>query len=70
MAVLNESFCLVSERAGKYICLLLRLLPVYVSGPFCVAHNESRQRIQLVFSSSFLLSNRAQKKKENKELLL
>lgn len=64
MAVLNESFCLVSERAGKYICLLLLLLPICVSGPFCVAHAESRLRIQLVFPSSFLLSNRAQKKKE------
>jgi len=43
MAVLNESFCLVAKRAGKYICLLLLLLPLSASGPFCIAHAESRQ---------------------------
>ena len=62
-AVLNESFCLAPERASKYIWLLLLLLPISASGPFCFAHADSKQRIQLVFPFSFPLSNRAQGKK-------
>lgn len=56
--VLNESFCLASERASKYIWLLLQghsALPTPIA---------DKQRIQLVFPFSFPLSNRAQKKKK------
>lgn len=54
--VLNESFCLASERASKYISLLLQghsALPTLIA---------DKQRIQLDFPFSFPLSNRAQKK--------